>query len=646
LPLVQRVPRGIGTMSSQQPSAIEALPRRRWIGWTAFVVALAAIATGLGFWSRWPSLPEEGPVLQDLAPEQRSASWFRDATAATGIDVTYRNGEEAGHLTILETLGGGVALLDYDGDGLLDIFVTGGGSFSRPRTDYPDDAVAYAEAVKKSPPTLVGRPCKLYRNRGNGQFEDVTVAAGLAMPWFYTHGCAVADYDRDGWPDLLVTGYGAVRLLHNEPDGRGGRHLVDVTASMGLMDTSWATSAGWADLDGDGWPDLYICHYLDWSFANHPACTSQAPPVRADVCPPQRFKPLVHGLWRNEGGKGFRDMTASAGFKAVGCGLGVVLADLDGDGRPDIYVANDATNKLLFMNRGGKLEECAREYGVDVDDTGHYNGSMGVDCGDYDGSGRPSLWVTNFQGDLHNLYRNIGGGLFEYQSRAAGLAAIGQHFVGFGTGFIDFDNDGWEDLVIVNGHVVHFPILGSTIKQRPVLLRNIDYRGRRFFKDVSVQGGEFFQEPRLGRGLAVGDLDNDGWPDLVISHTNSPVVVLRNEAGKEGNTAHWIGVSLVGKKHRDIVGSAVTVESGGRRLTRFLKGGGSYLSSSDRRLLFGLGSVSVVDRVTVRWSWGEMQSWEGLTADGYWELREGNNTAHAAHRGRYPNAESRVASAM
>jgi hypothetical protein len=582
-------------------------------------------------WFAWP--PREGPSPPPTpVSTPTEAPWFRDVTASTGIDFVCRTGEDAGHLTILESLGGGIALLDFDGDGLLDIFLIGGGTFDRTRASYPEDSAAYLEAVKKSPPKLVGQPCKLYRNRGNWQFEDVTAAAGLDLPWFYTHGCAVADYDRDGWPDLLVTGYGAVRLLHNEPDGKGGRRFVDVTEKLGLVDTLWATSAGFADLDGDGWPDLYVCHYLDWSFANHPLCAAAVPGAIWDVCPPQRFKPLVHGLWRNEGGKRFSDRAAAEGFRAVGSGLGVVLADLDGDGRPDIYVANDGSNKLLYMNQGGKLQECARDLGVDVDDTGHYNGSMGVDCGDYDGSGRPSLWVTNFQGDLHNLYRNVGGGLFEYQSRAAGLAAIGQHFVGFGTSFIDVDNDGWEDLVIVNGHVVYHPKLGSTVKQRPVLLRNIDYRGRRFFKDAGAQGGRFFQVPRVGRGLAVGDLDNDGWPDLVISHTNGPVVILRNEAGTQAGAAHWFGVSLAGKDHRDIVGSTVTVEAAGRRLTRFAKGGGSYLSSSDRRLLFGLGSTETVERVTVRWSWGATQSWQHLGADAYWELHEGEATARRTIR--------------
>jgi hypothetical protein len=584
-------------------------------------LALVGVTAGAIAWCVPRPDRRDNPEPSD---ESAGAPWFREVTAGSGVDFTHRNGAEAGHLTILESLGGGVALFDYDGDGRMDIFLTGGGTFDRPRGDYPQDPEAYTAAVRKAPPRLVGRPCKLYRNLGNWRFQDVTREAGLEREWFYNHGCAVADYDRDGWPDLLVTGYGHVALLHNEPDGKGGRQFVDVTARLGLVDTAWATSAGWADLDGDGWPDLYVCHYVDWSFTEkHPVCAARVAGAKLDVCPPQQFLPLRHSLFHNEKGKQFRDVSVEQGFKAVGCGLGVLLADLNDDGRPDLYVANDATDKLLFLNRGGKLQERGHDAGVAVDDTGHYNGSMGVDAGDYDGSGRPSLWVSNFQGDLHNLFRNLGGELFQDQSRAAGIATIGQHWVGFGTSFVDVDGDGWEDLVIANGHVVNHPILGSTLKQRPVLLRNTTYNARRFFRDASDRGGPFFRAPTLGRGLAVGDLDNDGRPDLVISHINSPVAILRNDAA----AASWLGVRLAGRDRRDVVGSTVIVESAGRKLTRFAKGGGSYLSASDPRILFGLGEAKGPVRVTVKWSWGQTQTWDGLEPGRYWELREGEAAA-------------------
>jgi hypothetical protein len=456
----------------------------------------------------------------------------------------------------------------------------------------------------------------------------VTEQAGLGGEWPYTHGAAVADYDCDGWPDLLVTGWGRVRLFHNEPNGHGGRRFVDVTEKVGLNDPSWSTSAGWADLDGDGWPDLYVCHYADWSPENNPPCAGYVPGARRDVCPPERFRPLVHALFRNENGRSFRDVSAEHGFQAAGRGLGVVLGDLNDDGRPDVYVANDVTNNFLFVNRGGgKLEEKGLAAGVAVDDLGKADGSMGVDAGDYDGSGRASLWVTTFQNEVPALYRNLGRETFHHESKAAGVAAIGQSFVSFGTAFLDVDNDGWEDLIVVSGHVFRAPVGGGSPKQRPIVLHNGERAGRRFFTDAGARGGPFFNTRIMGRGLVVGDLDNDGWPDVVVSSINGPAVLLRNEAGTS-SPARWLGVRLAGRDRRDVVGSTVVVElEGGRQLTRYAKGGGSYMSAPDTRLLFGLGESGRAARVTVKWSWGASQSWEGLEPGCYWELREGEPQA-------------------
>ncbi|MCE9565734.1 MAG: FG-GAP-like repeat-containing protein [Planctomycetes bacterium] len=574
----------------------------------ALVIAMACGAAGYWFTrdAQQAKQTAANPPKGELTPT--GPAWFRDVTESCGVRMICRNGEEADQFTILESLGGGVALLDFDGDGRLDIFLIGGG---------------YFDGADKT--TLKGSPCKLYRNLGGMKFEDATASFELVGPWWYTHGVAVADYDRDGFPDLLVTGYGRIALFHNELNGKGGRKFVEVGEKLGPRDDSWSTSAGWADLDGDGFPDLYVCHYVDWSFdKNNPVCTSAVPGNPRDVCPPQRFKPLVHALFHNDEGKGFRNISAEHGFKAEGCGLGVVLADVNNDGRPDIYVGNDATNNFLYLNRNKqpgelKLEEFGLRAGVAVDDTSRYNGSMGVDVGDYDGSGRPAIWVTNFQGELHALYHNLGRETFDHRSRPAGVAAIGMSRVGFGTGFVDVDNDGWEDLVVANGHVLRHPA-ASTQKQRPVLLQNVESDGRRFFRDIGTRGGPFFDTAAIGRGVAIGDLDNDGRPDIVINHTNSPTVVLHNECDS-GNP--WLGIKLVGKGNRDVVGSTVTLEGERRRLTRFVKGGGGYLSASDPRILFGLGSAGRVKRVTVRWSWGETQSWEGLEPGASWELREG-----------------------
>ncbi len=528
---------------------------------------------------------------------------FEDVTAASGINFTYRNGEEAGHLTLLESLGGGVALFDYDRDGLLDIFVTGGGYFDGK--------------------TIRGYPGRLYRNLGNFKFEDVTERAGLNAAPFYGHGVAVADYDNDGWPDLLVTGYGGVRLYHNE---RG--KFVDVTDKAGLRPAKppvvdWCTSAAWGDLNSDGFPDLYITRYVDWSFENHPKCPGYLPDKPVGICSPRNFKGLPDSLFLNNGDGTFRDASSEWGLRPDGKGLGVLIADLDGDGKPDVYVANDTTENFLYLNKGGKFEEAGFARGVAYDGGGTAQGSMGVDAADYDGTGRFSLFVTNYQNEPHALYRNLGAGRFHFASQAAGITAIGFAFVGFGTAFADFDRDGAEDLIIANGHISHDPAPPSEYKQRPVVFRNLaraEPGTITRFRDVSAHAGPYFQTKRVGRGVAVGDLNTSGRLDIVISHTNEPVAILRNTSP---DNHHWLGVALVGKPGRDATGAVLTLEAGGRKLVRQVKGGGSYLSSSDRRILFGIDTATDVGTLTVRWPSGKVQTWDKLAVDHYWVLTEG-----------------------
>ncbi len=548
---------------------------------------------------------------------------YREVAKDAGIDFIYRNGEEAGHYAILESLGGGVALLDYDGDDLLDLFVTGGGYFAGNDKN-----------------EIKGYPCKLYKNLGNWKFKDVTAEVGVEnlagkQPWFYSHGCAACDYDRDGWTDLLVTGYGRLALFRNEPvdpnDASKGRRLVDVTSETGLIrDHFWSTSAAWGDLDSDGWPDLYVCQYVDWSFANNPRCAGYTTDVKRDVCPPGQFSSTPHALYHNVAdahGRRFVDASREAGLrlppredKDYGKGLGVIMVDVNRDRKPDIYVANDTTDNFLYLNEStpGKLafREMGFALGVARDNMGIPNGSMGVDAGDYNASGWPSLWVTNYEGELHALYRSKPGKqvFFQFSTHVGGIAAIGQNFVGFGTAFVDVDRDGWEDLVVTNGHVIRHPYRCG-VRQKPVLLRNL---GDGRFADITPHGGTYFKNEHCGRGLAVGDLDNDGKPDLVISHVNAPLAVLRNVSPDE----RWLGVQLVGRERRDVVGARLILEMGDRRFTRFAKGGGSYLSSGDRRHLICLGSSGQSGRLTVEWPSGEpsVQQFDGLAPGSYHRL--------------------------
>jgi len=542
-----------------------------------------------------PGLPDE----KNVTLQAKSKPYFVDRTEESGIKFICRNGEEADQYTILETLGGGVGLIDYDRDGMLDILLIGGGTFDR------DKAIR-------------GLPNRLFRNEGNWRFRDVTAEVGLPTEGtFYGHGVAVADYDNDGWPDLLITGYGRMALYHNQ---RG--KFVDVTGKAGLKDPGslhWSTSAGWGDLNGDGLLDLFVAHYVDWSFKNHPSCKAYAAGHKVDVCSPDRFTPLPHALYLNNGDGTFSLQTRD--LKA-GSGLGVVLADFNDDGRLDAYVANDAMVNFLYLNRGnGRLDEVAVSAGVAYDDNGLPNGSMGVDAADYDRSGRLSIFVSNFERQPHALYRNLGKGQFDFVSRREGITAIGLSYVGFGTGFFDFDCDGWEDLYISNGHVHRHAVSGAR-EQKPILLRNTTgSAAQRKFDNVSAQGGSYFQSAYLGRGVAFGDLDNDGRIDLVVSHIGTPVALQQNRAG-EGN--HWLGVSLVGKKTHDPVGARLTLEVGGQRMVKVIKGGGSYLSANDTRVVFGLGSHQAVDKLDVVWASGHRQSWVGakLQVDRYMSLAE------------------------
>jgi len=586
-------------------------------------ISLLAVSGGLFFVSLACSSRDNDSAPSPPPPREEEPAGpvlFEDITTTSGIAFEYRNGEDtANHLSILESLGGGVGLIDFDGDGLLDVFLPGGGGFEG--------------ADKKS---IVGRTCRMYRNLGKGKFEDVTDKVGLTKlagnkPWFYSHGVAVGDYDRDGWPDLLVTGWGAVALFHNVPvdpaNPTKARRFEDVTEQAGLgKGITWATSAAFADFDGDGSPDIYICQYVDWSWAKNPPCTYDG--KTPDVCPPKSFNGLPHKLYRNTGKKTFEDVSATAGLHPGGVeaskGLGVLVVDVDGDGKPDVYVANDTVDNFLYLNQSKPgtilFKECGLLSGSARDDRGNANGSMGVDAGDPERNGKLHVWVTNYENELHALYRNNGkpgSPAFEHRTATAGIAAIGQKFVGWGTGFLDAELHGWEDIFIANGHAIRFPT-GATRKQKPVFLSN---QGGKF-REASRRIGSYGESPHLARGVGFGDLDNDGHTDLVISHLNEPVAVLR---GIGGNNHHWLGVELVGENYASTVGARVLLKVGDAQLTRYSKSGSSYASSGDRRLLFGLGTTTTVGRMTVVWPNGQTQSFDNLAVDRYHRLVQGKD---------------------
>ncbi len=501
---------------------------------------------------------------------------FADRTESAGVRFSYRNDEEAEHYAILESLGGGVALVDFDRDGLLDLFAPGGGEYIGPE-----------QMTGRSP--LLCRAVSLWR------YRDVT-EAGFAQsaPW-YSHGVAAADYDNDGFCDMLVTGYGGVLLLHNEGDGTFRERASDAR----LIDPSWSSSAAWLDADRDGALDVYVAHYVNWSFENHPLCPGPRPGEK-EVCPPRRYEPLPDSLFLSGGDGTFSESSAAAGLRDDGKGLGVVAADVDLDGDQDIYVGNDTVPNFLYRNEGnGTFTDVSLLSGTSLSDEGTPDGSMGVEVGDFDLDGRPDIWVANYERESFALYRNLGDSFFRHVSRPTGIMAAAGLYVGWGTVFADFDHDADEDIFVSNGHVIRHPT-NAPLLQKALLFRNDE--GRRFV-NVTDAAGDYVAEPHMGRGVAGGDLDNDGDTDLVLTPTNEPLTLLENTSTGD---SHWLQLRLIGRaSNRDAMGAVVTlIPTSGPRQMRQIKGGGSYASTGDRRLQFGLGPHDQPVSLSIRWPSG------------------------------------------
>lgn len=504
---------------------------------------------------------------------------LRDVTATTGINFTYRNGQEANACSIVESLGGGVGLGDLDGDHLLDVFAAGGG-------DFP------------SKEQLIGRPSGFFRQTGAWQFQDATEVAGVATPHHYSHGINLGDCDNDGFLDVLVTGYGGVTYYHNQGDGT----FQEETAARGLTDKLWSSSSAWGDFNEDGALDLYVAHYVNWSWQNHPVCYDTTPDQR-DVCPPRRFEPLPDILYLSNGDGTFRDGTSEFGLRKDGKGLGVVVGDVDLDGHVDAYVGNDTVPNFLYRNTGKSFEDMGLMSGTALSDRGTPDGSMGVDIGDLNLDGLPDIWVANYESESFALYRNQGNFFFQHVSQPLGITAVGALFVGWGTALVDFDRDADLDIFCSNGHVIHKPV-NAPVMQTPLVYLN--QNGEKFV-NVAPLVGEYTAGSHNGRGCASGDLDGDGDVDIAVMRNNQTMALLSNESETSN---HWLALRLIGtRRSRDAVGAIVRLKpKEGPEQVQQVKSGSSYASSSDQRMHFGLGAGSEVSSLTIRWPSGATQT--------------------------------------
>ncbi len=525
---------------------------------------------------------------------------FIESAASSGLVFTHANGA-SGQYYMPEVMGAGAALFDYDNDGDLDVFLVQGGPLAAAKADAPTS--------------------RLFRNDGKLRFTDVTTAAGVGLR-SYGMGAAVGDYDNDGDLDLFVTSFGPDTLYRNNGDGT----FTDTTREAGVSDPLWSTSAAFIDYDRDGDLDLFVANYLDFTIADNKVCHD--PVGTRDYCSPRAFRPVPDRLYRNNGGGRFADVSEAAGIaRADGNGLGVAVGDYNGDGWLDLYVANDATSNQLWINRrDGTFVDDGLLSGAALSAAGNPEGSMGIASGDFDRDGDEDLFVTNIIGETFVLYVNDGQGVFEDARVRTGLARPTAAFTGFGTDWFDYDNDGWLDLFVANGAVNI--IEAQRGKPSPYRMRNQLFHnsGRASFEEISSAAGPAFARAEISRGAAFGDVDNDGDIDVLVTTNNGPVRLLLNQAA---SGHHWLQVRLQQDSgQRFAFGARVGLErAGAPTIWRRVKTDGSYLSASDMRVHFGLGTSNTIGAVIVEWPDGQRERWTTLTANRLHSLRRGSGEA-------------------